>query len=69
MRFDREATRQALMESVKIGKVSGMRAGVEALKMLANLGKDLRASDVKVAAYRLEAIADKMDAEIKRPKP
>jgi len=67
MNIDRDATRKALMDSVKIGKVSGIRAGAEVLRVLAKLGKDLRASDAMEAAKKLEAMADKIDAEIPRP--
>lgn len=68
MQVDREATRKALMDSVKIGKASGIRAGAEVLRVLAEMGEELRASDALAAAKKLEAMADKIDAEVPRPK-
>ena len=67
MQVDREATRKALMDSVKIGKVQGMKAGAEVLRVMAKLGADLRPSDCIEAAEKLEAMARKIDAEIPRP--
>jgi hypothetical protein len=64
MSYDREATRQALMQSAKVGQVSGIMVSVETMKVLAKLGKDLRASDVNMAIRSLTAMADKMNAEI-----
>lgn len=69
MQVDRNDTRKALMDSVKIGKVSGIRVGAEVLRVLANMGSELRASDALAAAKKLEAMADKIDAEVPRPKP
>lgn len=67
MHVDRDETRKALMDSVKIGKVQGMRAGAEVLRVLARLGDDLKPSDAIEAAKKLEAMANKIDAEIPRP--
>ena len=64
MKVDREETRQALLDCTKLGKVSGIRLGIEVLRHLAKFAGNLDYRDLSAAADKMEATAKRIEAEL-----